>query len=135
VDKEDLVVDRRVVLEEQEAQKREHAFSELREGAVVRGRVRSVMDFGAFVDVGGVDGLLHIVDMSYSRVGKASDVVKPGDELEVKVLKVDSASKKISLGLKQLQEEPWALAARTFNVGDRVSGTVSRLTDFGAFVE
>ncbi|HZS55871.1 MAG TPA: 30S ribosomal protein S1 [Bryobacteraceae bacterium] len=135
VDKEDLVVDRRVVLEEQEAQKREHAFSELREGAVVRGKVRSVMDFGAFVDIGGVDGLLHVVDMSYSRIGKASDVVKPDDELEVKILKIDPGTRKISLGLKQLQEDPWTLAARTFHVGDRVSGTVQRLADFGAFVE
>lgn len=135
VEKEDVVVDRRVVLEEQEAQKREHAFSELREGAVVRGIVRNVMDFGAFVDIGGVDGLLHVVDMSYSRVGKASDVVKPGDEVEVKILKIDPAAHKISLGLKQLQEDPWTVAARSFHVGDRVSGTVQRLTDFGAFVE
>ncbi len=135
VEKEDIVVDRRVVLEEQEAQKRASVFSELREGAVVPGRVRNVMDFGAFVDIGGVDGLLHVVDMSYSRVGKAGDVLKPGDELEVKILKIDPAGRKISLGLKQLQEDPWSVAARQFNVGDRVSGTVQRLTDFGAFVE
>jgi small subunit ribosomal protein S1 len=93
------------------------------------------MDFGAFVDIGGVDGLLHVVDMSYSRVAKASDVVKPGDELEVKILKIDPNSRKISLGLKQLQEDPWTVAARSFQVGDRVSGTVQRLADFGAFVE
>jgi small subunit ribosomal protein S1 len=135
IDKEDIVVDRRAVLEEVEAQKRERAFSAIREGAVVRGRVRNVMDFGAFVDIGGVDGLLHVVDMSYSRVGKASDVVKPGDELEVKILKIDPSSRKISLGVKQLQEDPWTLAGRTFHVGDRVSGTVQRLADFGAFVE
>ncbi|MBV8895671.1 MAG: 30S ribosomal protein S1 [Acidobacteriaceae bacterium] len=135
VEKEDVVVDRRVVLEEQEAQKREQKFAELREGAVVRGTVRNVMDFGAFVDIGGVDGLLHVVDMSYSRVGKASDVVKPGDELEVKVLKIDPGTRKISLGVKQLHEDPWTVAARSFQVGDRVSGTVQRLADFGAFVE
>jgi small subunit ribosomal protein S1 len=135
VEKEDVVVDRRVVLEEEQAARKRAAFDELREGAVVRGRVRSVMDFGAFVDVGGVDGLLHVADMSYSRIGKASDVTKPGDELEVKVLKIDPAARKISLGLKQLQEDPWTIAARTFHVGDRVSGAVSRLTDFGAFVE
>lgn len=134
-DKEDIVVDRRVVLEEQEAVRRQQAFSDLQEGAVVRGRVRSVMDFGAFLDLGGVDGLLHVAEMSHSRIGKAGDVVKVGDELEVKILKIDPASKKISLSLKQLQEDPWSIAARTFNVGDRVSGTVSRLTDFGAFVE
>jgi len=135
VSKEDIVVDRRVVLEEQESERRQHAFAELREGAIVRARVRSVMDFGAFLDLGGVDGLLHVADMSYSRVGKAGDVVNPGDELEVKILKIDAATKKISLGLKQLSEDPWTVAARTLHVGDRVSGTVSRLADFGAFVE
>jgi len=135
VEKEDVVVDRRAVLEEEQLQKREQAFGQLTEGAVVRGTVRTVMDFGAFLDLGGIDGLLHVADMSYTRVGKASDLVKPGDELEVKVLKIDPEKKKISLGLKQLQDDPWTVAARTFNMGDRVSGTVSRLTEFGAFVE
>jgi small subunit ribosomal protein S1 len=135
VEKEDVVVDRRVVLEEEQARRRQEAFEELREGAVVRARVRTVMDFGAFLDLGGTDGLLHVTDMSYARVAKASDMLKPGDELEVKILKIDPASKKIALGLKQLQEDPWAAAARTLHVGDRVNGTVSRLTDFGAFVE
>src|SRR5579883_2102499 len=132
---EDVVVDRRVVLEELEKQAKEEKFASLQDGAIVRGRVRNVMDFGAFVDLGGVDGLLHVVDMSFTRVAKASDVVKPGDELEVKILRIDPATKKISLGLKQLQEDPWSVAARSFQVGDRVSGTVSRLADFGAFVE
>ena len=135
VEKEDVVVDRRVVLEEEQAQRRTEAFAELREGAIVHGRVRSVMDYGAFLDLGGVDGLLHIADMSYARIGKASDVVKAGDELDVKILKIDPATKKISLGLKQLQDDPWTVAAQTFHVGDRVSGTVARLADFGAFVE
>src|SRR5581483_2977192 len=81
------------------------------------------------------DGLLHVADMSYSHIAKAGDVLKQGDELEVKILKIDPAQKKISLGLKQLQEDPWTIAARTFKIGDRVNGTVSRLTDFGAFVE
>jgi small subunit ribosomal protein S1 len=135
VEEEDLVVDRRVILEEQEAQRREQALAELREGAIIRGKVRNVMDFGAFIDLGGIDGLLHVADISYARVSKASDVVKVGDELEVKILKIDTAARKISVGLKQLQEDPWTTAARTFHVGDRVSGTVSRLTDFGAFIE
>ena len=135
-EKEDVVVDRRVVMEEEHATLRQQAFAELREGAVVRGRVRSLMDFGAFVELApGVDGLLHVVDMSYARVGKAADVVNIGDEVEVKILKIDASNHKIGLGLKQLQEDPWTVAARTFNVGDRVSGTVSRLADFGAFVE
>jgi small subunit ribosomal protein S1 len=135
VDKEDVVVDRRVVIEEEQARRKEGALQSLVEGAVVTGRVRNIMDFGAFVDIGGIDGLLHVMDMSWSRVGKPSDVLKPGDELTLKILKVDPASKKISLGLKQLQDDPWTIAGRTFNQGDRVSGTVSRLTDFGAFVE
>ncbi len=135
VEKEDVVVDRRVVLEEEQNKRRHEIFSDLKEGAVVRGTVRSLMDFGAFLDLGGVDGLLHVADMAFTRVSKASDVVKAGDELEVKILKIDPATQKISLGLKQLQEDPWTVAARTFHVGDRVSGTVSRLADFGAFVE
>jgi small subunit ribosomal protein S1 len=134
-EKEDVVVDRRVVLEEEQARRKEQVFSSLEEGAVIQGRVRNVMDFGAFVDVGGVDGLLHVVDMSWNRVAKPADLVKPGDQLTVKILKIDPASKKISLGLKQLQEDPWTVALRTFNQGERVTGTVSRLTDFGAFVE
>src|SRR5438270_2822900 len=134
-EKEDVVVDRRGVIEEEEAQRREQVFSGLQEGAVIRGRVRSLMDFGAFLDLGGVDGLLHVSDMSFARVAKASDVLKMGDEIDVKILKIDPSTKKISLGLKQLQEDPWTVAAKTFNVGDRVSGTVSRLADFGAFVE
>ena len=135
-EKEDVVVDRRVVVEEEQAVRREQAFAGLREGSVVRGRVRSLMDFGAFIELApNVDGLLHVVDMSYARVGKAADVVKIGDELEVKILKIDPATHKIALGLKQLQEDPWTIAARTFKVGDRVNGTVSRLADFGAFVE
>jgi small subunit ribosomal protein S1 len=135
-EKEDVVVDRRIVLEEEQSVRREQAFAELREGEVVRGTVRSVMDFGAFVELlPGVDGLLHVIDMSYTRVAKASDVAKPGDEIEAKILKIDPISKKISLGLKQLQEDPWSVAARTFHVGDRVSGAISRLADFGAFVE
>jgi small subunit ribosomal protein S1 len=135
-EKEDVVVDRRIVLEEEQGVRRERAFAELREGEVVRGTVRSVMDFGAFVELlPGVDGLLHVIDMSYTRVAKASDVAKLGDEIEAKILKIDPVSKKISLGLKQLQEDPWSVAARTFHVGDRVSGAISRLADFGAFVE
>jgi len=135
-EKEDVVVDRRVVVEEEQAVRREQAFAGLREGSIVRGRVRSLMDFGAFIELApNVDGLLHVVDMSYARVGKAADVVKIGDELEVKILKIDPATHKIALGLKQLQEDPWTVAARTFKVGDRVAGTVSRLADFGAFVE
>lgn len=132
---EDVVVDRRVILEEEEARAREQKFGQLKEGDVMRGTVRSLTDFGAFIDLGGVDGLLHVGDMAWHRVTKPSDVVSVGDSVEVKILKINPEGKRISLGLKQLSPDPWTLAAERFHVGDRVQGKVSRLTDFGAFVE
>jgi len=132
---EDVVVDRRVVLEEAEKQARAEAFERLQEGAVVHGTVRSVMDFGAFVDLGGMDGLLHVAEMSWSRSAKAADLVKVGDELDVKILKINRDSLKISLGLKQLAPDPWTVAAEKYPQGERVRGKVARVTDFGAFVE
>jgi len=132
---EDVVVDRRVVLEEEEARARAAVYENLQEGAVVRGTVRSVTDFGAFVDVGGVDGLLHVTDMSWVRVGKPSDVVAVGESIEVKILKVDPSSRRISLGLKQLTAEPWAAARDKYKAGDRIHGKVMRVAEFGAFVE
>jgi len=132
---EDVVVDRRVVLEEEEAQTRAKKFAELKEGAVVRGTVRSLTDFGAFVDLGGVDGLLHVADMAWHRVSKAADIVSAGDSIEVKILKINPEGRRISLGLKQLAADPWTTAAERFHTGDRVQGKVSRLADFGAFVE
>lgn len=135
VEKEDIVVDRRVVLEEEAAEKKEERFQALKEGDVVTGRVRSVTDFGAFLDLGGVDGLLHVADMSWHRVGKPADVVNIGDELEVKILKLNPNTRKVSLGLKQMQPDPWTVAAQQFQPGQKVTGSVARLTDFGAFVE
>jgi small subunit ribosomal protein S1 len=132
---EDVVVDRRAIVEEEEARAREQKFGELKEGAVVHGTVRSVTDFGAFVDLGGVDGLLHVTDMAWQRVAKPSDVVAVGDAVEVKILKINPEGKRISLGLKQLAPDPWTLAAERFHTGDRIQGKVSRLADFGAFVE
>lgn len=132
---EDVVVDRRAILEEEAAQAKEKAFSDVAEGAVVQGTVRSLTDFGAFVDIGGVDGLLHVADMSWHRVNKPADILSVGDSVEVKVLKVNPENRRISLGLKQLQPDPWSVALSQFHVGDRVRGTVARLTDFGAFVE
>jgi small subunit ribosomal protein S1 len=131
---EDVVVDRRVVLEEEEKKSRDSAFEGLHEGSVLRGTVRSLMDFGAFIDLGGVDGLLHVTDMAWTRIGKPADVLKQGDSVEVKVLKINRDTRKISLGMKQLMPDPWTLAGEKFKVGDRVRGTVSRLQDFGAFV-
>jgi len=132
---EDVVVDRRAVLEEEQAAAKQKAFAELHEGQLVRGTVRTVTEFGAFVDIGGVDGLLHVADMSWTRVAKPSDVVKAGDEVDVRILKINAETRKIALGMKQLTADPWTQAAATFKTGDRVEGTVSRTTDFGAFVE
>ncbi len=132
---EDVVVDRRVILEELERQAKEEAFGRLEEGAIVRGTVRSLTDFGAFVDLGGVDGLLHVSDMSYSRNVKPADVVKAGEEIEVKILKISRETRKISLGLKQLSPDPWEQAVSKYVQGARIRGKVSRVLDFGAFVE
>jgi small subunit ribosomal protein S1 len=101
----------------------------------VQGTVRSLTEYGAFVDVGGVDGLLHISDIAWNRIAKPSDVLSDGQQVEVKVLKIDSEKRRISLGMKQLQKHPWDDAAEKFRTGERVRGTVTRLADFGAFVE
>lgn len=132
---EDIVVDRRSVLEEENAAAKERAFASLTEGSVMHGTVRTLMDFGAFVDLGGVDGLLHISDISWNRVAKVTDMLSVGDSVEVKVLKIDPASKRISLGMKQLTPDPWTLATQNLKAGDRIKGKVVRLADFGAFVE
>ena len=132
---EDVVVDRRVVLEEEEARARQKLFTDLQEGAVMHGAVRSLTDYGAFVDIGGVDGLLHVADISWGHVNKPADVLSVGQELDVKILKVDPAKRRIALGLKQLQPHPWEQIGEKYKTGDRVRGTVTRVTDFGAFVE
>ncbi len=93
------------------------------------------MDYGAFIDIGGVDGMMHVADISRGRINKPSDVLTVGQQVQVKVLKVDPAKKRISLGMKQLQADPWTAAGEKYHVGERVKGTVSRLTDFGAFIE
>lgn len=132
---EDVVVDRRGVLEEREREAKQQAFEKLQAGDVVRGTVRTVTEFGAFVDLGGVDGLLHISDMTYARGLKPSDVVSPGQSFDVKILKINRDTHKISVGLKQLGPDPWTMAAGKFQQGSRVTGKVTRVTDFGAFVE
>jgi len=132
---EDAVVDRRVVAEEEEQANRERRYSEIREGDTLHGVVRSLADYGAFVDIGEVDGLLHVSDISWSRVNKPADVLSVGQEIEARVLKVDHDRRRISLGLKQLQPHPWDSVAEKYKAGERVRGVVTRLVDFGAFVE
>ncbi|HZU42358.1 MAG TPA: 30S ribosomal protein S1 [Terriglobales bacterium] len=134
---EDVVVDRRAVIEEEERAGKERRVSQLKEGERVSGTVRSLTDYGAFVDIGGVDALLHVGEMAWTRVSKPSDVVSVGQQVDVVILKISSEGEKrrISVGLKQLQADPWSEAAEKYKVGERVRGTVTRTTDFGAFVE
>jgi small subunit ribosomal protein S1 len=135
IDDEDVVVDRRSVLEEEAHQLRQNKLGSLEEGAIVRGTVRSLANYGAFIDIGGVDGLLHIGDISWSRVTDPSTELAVGDVLDLKILKADKQTGKISLGLKQMTADPWQEALAKLNPGDRVTGEVTRLSDFGAFVE
>ncbi|MGA8110192.1 MAG: 30S ribosomal protein S1 [Acidobacteriaceae bacterium] len=132
---ENVIVDRRAVLEEEALAAGQSQLAALAEGAVIRGTVSRIASFGAFVDLGGIDGLLHISDLAWSRVANPEDVVQQGQTVEVKILKIDRETRRISLGLKQLQPEPWETAADRYQAGARVTGTVTRLTDFGAFVE
>ena len=131
-----LVVSRRALLEEEQRAAAAEVKESIVAGAVLKGRVASVREFGAFVDLGGgVQGLLHISEMGWSRVSDPSQILKPGEEIAVKVLQVDDAKQKISLGLKQLTDDPWSKVQATYEVGQVVTGTVTRVTDFGAFVE
>ncbi|MGO8757088.1 MAG: S1 RNA-binding domain-containing protein [Terracidiphilus sp.] len=133
---EDVVVDRRVVLEEQARAGLEQRRATLEAGATVTGTVRTLMPYGAFVEIEpGIDGLLHVSDISRSRIAKPDDVLTVGQELTLRILKIDADTGKISLGLKQLQPEPWETAAERYLPGARISCAVTRLTDFGAFVE
>ena len=130
-----IVVSRRVLLEAERKTKREVLMKELQANQVRKGVVKNITDFGAFIDLGGVDGLLHITDMSYGRVGHPSELVKIGQELEVKVLDIDWERERISLGVKQLQTYPWKDVAARYQVGTRVQGKVVSITNYGAFVE
>jgi small subunit ribosomal protein S1 len=132
---EDVVVDRRVIAEDEEAAAKQRRYSELKEGDTVRGTVRSLTDYGAFVDIGDIDGLLHVGEISWSRVNKPSDVLSAGDQVDARILKIDSDKRRISLSMKQLQPHPWDSVAEKYKAGERVRGTVTRLMEFGAFVE
>jgi small subunit ribosomal protein S1 len=132
---EDVVVDRRALAEEEERIGKERRYSEIREGETVRGTVRSLTDYGAFIDLGGVDGLLHVGEIAWSRINKPADVLSLGQQIEARVLKVDPEKRRISLGMKQLQRDPWDSVAQKYKLGERVRGTVTRVLEFGAFVE
>ena len=130
-----VVVSRRAVLEETAGAERENLLASLQEGATVKGIVKNITDYGAFVDLGGIDGLLHITDLAWRRVKHPSEVLNVGDEVTAKVLKFDSEKNRVSLGLKQLGEDPWVGIARRYPQGTRLFGKVTNLTDYGAFVE
>ncbi len=132
---EDVVVDRRAVAEEEEQTVKDQRYSELKEGATVNGTVRTLTDYGAFVDVGGADALLHVSDISWGRIDKPVDVLSVGQQIEVKVLKIDPEKHRVSVGMKQLQPHPWDSVSNKYKVGERVRGTITRVMDFGAFVE
>ena len=134
---EDVVVDRRAVAEEEERSAKDRLYSQIKEGDTVTGTVRSLTDYGAFVDVGGVDALLHVSDIAWGRVNKPADVLSVGQQVDVKVLKLatEGEKRRVSVGLKQLQPHPWDAVPGKYKIGDRVRGAVTRLMDFGAFVE
>jgi small subunit ribosomal protein S1 len=132
---EDVVVDRRAVLEEEELAAKERLYSEVKEGAVVTGTVRSLADYGAFVDIGGVDALLHVGDISWVRINNPADALSVGQQVEVQVLKFDPEKRRISVGMKQLLPHPWDSVPEKYKVGERVRGPITRVMDFGAFME
>jgi len=133
--KRKVVLSQKAILAEEQVSKRAALFETLQEGDVVNGVVRRLADFGAFVDIGGVDGLLHVSEMSYSRVKHPSEIVKVGDEVEVQVLKVDKERSRVSLGLKQLKPSPWETVAEKYALGSLITGKVVRIAPFGAFVQ
>ncbi|HIW35768.1 MAG TPA: 30S ribosomal protein S1 [Candidatus Treponema faecavium] len=133
--KANIVVNRRKYLEETNEEKREAFFRDVSIGDVVTGTVKSFTSFGAFIDLGGFDGLLHINDMSWGHVTRPKDFVKKGQEIELKVIRLDPAEKRINLSLKHFSEDPWLHFEEKYHVGDRVKGRVTKLTDFGAFIE
>src|ERR671925_123861 len=130
-----IVLSRKALLEEENAEKKKTTLETLAEGKVLRGTVKNITDYGAFIDLGGIDGLLHITDMSWGRVGHPSELFKVNDEVDVIVLKYDPATERVSLGHKQLVQDPWSNVSERYPVGARMSGKVVSLTDYGAFVE
>ncbi|MGA7291319.1 MAG: 30S ribosomal protein S1 [Terriglobales bacterium] len=135
VEDEDVVVDRRAIFEDEERAGKERRFSELKEGDIVQGEIRSLTDYGAFVDIGGADALLHVGEISWHRVNKPSDVLSAGQQIEARIIKIDADKHRIAISMKQLQPHPWDAAAGKYKAGDRVRGSVTRIADFGAFVE
>ena len=131
---EDVVVDRRGILEDEERSSKERRYSEVEVGDTLQGTIRSLTGYGAFIDLGGIDGLLHVGEISWARVDKVEDVLTVGETIEVKVIKVEPGTRRISLSRRQLLPHPWDGISERYKVGDRVRGAITRLTDFGAFL-
>ena len=130
-----IVVSRRAILEETRAEQRSGLILNLEEGQIIEGAVKNITDYGAFVDLGGIDGLLHVTDMSYKRVNHPSEVINIGDTVSVQIIRINRDTQRISLGMKQLESDPWEGVAAKYPVGAKLSGTVTNITDYGAFVE
>lgn len=130
-----LVVSRRGVMEKEQREKRQHTLTELEEGMIIKGKVKNLTEYGAFIDIGGIDGLLHITDMSWKRIAHPSELLAVGDEIEVKVLKFDKTNEKVSLGLKQLEPDPWDNIDKKYPIKTVVQGKVVNVTEYGAFLE
>ncbi|HEY9017548.1 30S ribosomal protein S1 [Thiomicrospira sp.] len=130
-----VVVSRRAVIEAESSAEREALLANMEEGSVLKGIVKNLTDYGAFIDLGGVDGLLHITDMAWRRVNHPSEIVQVGDEIEVKVLKFDKERNRVSLGLKQMEEDPWSDMVARYPIGSETGGKVANITDYGAFIE
>ncbi len=130
-----IVVSRRAILEETRAEARTGLISSLAEGQIIEGMVKNITDYGAFVDLGGIDGLLHVTDMSYKRVNHPSEVITIGDTVKVQIIRINKDTQRISLGMKQLESDPWDTAVDTYPVGAKLSGRVTNITEYGAFVE
>ena len=130
-----IVVSRRAILEETRAEQRTGLIQNLAEGQIIEGAVKNITDYGAFVDLGGIDGLLHVTDMSYKRVNHPSEVINIGDTVRVQIIRINKDTQRISLGMKQLESDPWDGVAAKYPVGAKLSGTITNITDYGAFVE
>jgi small subunit ribosomal protein S1 len=130
-----IVVSRRAVLEETRAEQRSGLIQNLKEAQIIDGVVKNITDYGAFVDLGGIDGLLHVTDMSYKRVNHPSEVIAIGDTVRVQIIRINQDTQRISLGMKQLESDPWEGVAAKYPVGAKLSGTVTNITEYGAFVE
>jgi small subunit ribosomal protein S1 len=130
-----IVVSRRAIMEESQAEARSELLSNLHEGQIVKGIVKNITDYGAFIDLGGIDGLLHVTDIAWQRINHPSDVLHVGQTLDVKIIKYNQEDRRISLGIKQLKEDPWTEVASRYKAGDILQGAVTNITDYGVFVE